>query len=358
MIILKTYNKSQLKSLINSADFLGFSFSPISFHRGTSQMNNPRATENDTLLILAFKDEKIAGYLGILPDDIFEKNKKIHCGWLSTLFIDPKFRGKKIAQKFLEKAFSEYEGQILITEFTPEAENLYHKTQQFDVQKTLKGMGFYYLFNFKKVLPSKNTDWKKFLAVLKLIDFSSNLVLKTFYNLKNINSKKMISYSKLDQETRVFIERNHKQNIFNRGLSEIEWITENPWILNGENKTLNYQFSAFDQNFEFLFLKIYTGTKLSNVLFLSVRNKTLKLQRVFGEDFKVCVEYLHQYILKNHIINFICFDENINSLMSQKYSIFKKERYRKFMMHKSLKEKLSEDFYFNVSAGDSDSIFT
>lgn len=357
MIEFKTYNKYQLKNLIDSAEFKNFVFLPISRHRGLSQINNPRAKEEDILLIIAFEGEEIAAYLGILPDDFFSENEKIHCGWLSTIFVDPKFRGKRIAQQLLEIAFEAYNGHILITEFTTEAENMYVKTQKFDIQKPLVGMNFYFLFNLQKVLSTKKVLWEKFSPLLKIVDFSANFLLKISYSFKKINPKESQTF-KLDEEISSFIEKNQVENSFKRSIAEIKWITNNPWILVGVNKDFNYQFSAFDKNFEYLFLKIYKENKLSSVLFLSLRNKTLKLQRLFGTDYEDCANVLLNYILKCKIINFISFDDNINSLMDGKFSLFKKARFRKFMMHKSLTKNLSENFQFNVTALDADAVFT
>lgn len=141
-------------------------------------------------------------------------------------------------------------------------------------------------------------------------------------------------------------------------VDEIKWLTKKPWVLNGENKNLNYQFSAYDKIFEFLFIKTFENNELTGVLFLSVRNKTLKLLKIFGNDYEAFAENIYRYILKNKINNFICFDENINTILRKKYSLFTKERFRKFIMEKALKQKLSEDFHFKATALDADADFT
>ncbi|MGC4129396.1 MAG: GNAT family N-acetyltransferase [Bergeyella sp.] len=363
MIVLKTYNKQDLETLIKSEEFSKFPFLPVSFHRAVSHTKNPRALENDTLLILAFEDEKLAGYIGVLPDDIFHQDKKFHIGWLSTLFVHPDFRGKKIAQKLLSKACEEYDNHILITEFTPEAENMYLKSGNFEYLNPLYGRTFYYRFNLKEILPAKKESYKKFQPLLRFTDFMGNAVLNLGYSVSSSDFKNVKITNKIDEETADFIRKNENHNSFSRNLEELSWFINYPWILHNSKKDSNekreYLFSDYEPQFEYLILKIYDKDVLTDILILSVRNSTLKLHYWFGNsNSEKCAEVLHRYILKNKIICFICFHEKINHYLDTKFSLYKKERIRKFFIHKELKHRLdSEGFVFQAAAGDGDCIF-
>lgn len=122
MIRIETYNKIQLKELLNSDKFLSFDFLPITKHRALSHIQNPRAKDEDILLTLALEEEKLAGYLGTFPDEIITEENNIKFAWLSTLYVNENFRWKKIDQKLLDQAYLSYNNKIGITEFTKEAE--------------------------------------------------------------------------------------------------------------------------------------------------------------------------------------------------------------------------------------------
>lgn len=360
MIFLETFNKVQLQKLITSGRYKNFPFLPISIHRAISHINNPNLADDKTTLILAFFNGKLAGYIGVMADTLISNHNKIQVGWLSTLFVHTDFRGKQIAQQLLNKACEEYEGKILITEFTPEAEKMYIKSKMFSYQAPLVGMSYHFLFNFQKILPVKNEKWNNISAVLKFCDFTLNSVLKLIYKLKKNTKDNFEIKNTTDTEIEDFIKKNKKQNIFNRNLPEINWILDFPWVLSGKNpeKTV-YQFSDFDEKFENIYIKIYEHKILKTVLMLSVRNTTAKVHFVIGDYHpQISAEALYFYIIKNNIRNLICFDPDINEQFKHVYILFRKERIRKFLMHKNLLTLLDKDFVFDVSAGDGDAIFT
>lgn len=360
MISLETFNRFKLQELIRSERFNNFSFLPITVHRALSHINNPNLEDNQTTLILAFEDNQLAGYIGIMGDIILHKQKKISVGWLSTLFVHPNFRGKKIAQILLNKACEEYEGKILITEFTPEAESMYLKSKMFSYQKPLNGMSYHFLSNLQKILPIKNKKWNKFSDVLKFGDFTINIFAKQVYKLKRFSKNDFEIIKEFDSEIEDFIKNYKKQNSFDRNFSEIHWITKFPWILSGKNsEERDYQFSDFDDNFEYVFIKIYKDKILKTILMLSVRNTNAKLHFVIGErDPQLCSEILYQYALKIRITNLVCFEDDINKNFESRTFLFRKQRIRKFLMHNNLLEIVGNDFVFDISAGDGDAIFT
>ncbi|UZT97400.1 GNAT family N-acetyltransferase [Chryseobacterium fluminis] len=100
MIHLRTLNKKQLEELVSSGDFKKHDFLPISEHRAKSQIKNPKADHHQTLLILAYDDEQLAGYLGCLPDDFDLNGERFSYAWLSTLYVSHKFRGKESPRVF------------------------------------------------------------------------------------------------------------------------------------------------------------------------------------------------------------------------------------------------------------------
>ncbi len=357
MITLKTYNRKQLQELINSEMFGEFRFIPISKHRAISQINNPRATHEDTLLILAFSEGELAGYIGILPDDLFLKKERVHIGWLSTIFVHSDFRGKKIAQILLAKACEEYVGNIMLTEYTPVAEAIYKKSGFFEEIPFLEGKAFHYYFNLATILPTKNDKLKKAVPLLKGIDSLANFCIEIF--TKKSKSLQKLAVSKImDAEISEFINNSVKASSFQRKSNEINWIIGFPWILDGK-KDSRYCFSDFEHHFQNVFLKVYHNNSLQSVLLLSVRKNGAKLLFNFGtNNFEEAAECLHSYLLENKICSLISFDENINRHLEKLGSIYTKARIRKFMIHKAVKTQLGNGLGFIIYGGDGDAAFT
>lgn len=362
MISLQTYNKSQLKELVISERFRQFPFCPISVHRAQSHISNPAAGDEDTLLILAFEQQDLAGYIGILPDMINKEQQAVKTGWLSTIFVHPDYRGKKIAQQLLQKACDEYLGHIIITEFTPEAGNMYMKSNLFIPKESLQGRAYYFRSDLHKILPVKNKKWSNFKPALKILDDGINAYVKIMHRTSSHAFQKFEIIKSLDGESAIFISTNQTYNSFNRNTAEISWITGYPWILNRQPyEPADYQFSAFDKKFEYVFIKIYTGAVLSTVLMLSVRNGTAKLHFAFGskgKDAGVSAQVLDAYIRKENISILISFDQEVNKHLDKIRTLYKKDRQRHFLMHKNLDQVLGNNFGFNVAAGDGDAVFT
>jgi len=88
MIRIEILNKIQLKGYIDSPDFYHSDFVPISKHRAISHINNPRAGDDDILLLLAYEGDKLVGYLGVLPDFIYIDEKPNKIGWLSCIYVE------------------------------------------------------------------------------------------------------------------------------------------------------------------------------------------------------------------------------------------------------------------------------
>jgi len=85
MIQIRQLNKAQLLTFIYSEEYKNLTFIPITKHRAISHIHNPRADDDDIILFLAYENEELVGYLGVLADKIYYQNSPIKCGWLSCL---------------------------------------------------------------------------------------------------------------------------------------------------------------------------------------------------------------------------------------------------------------------------------
>ena len=65
---IKTFTVADMRTALVSEDFWRTKTLPITKHRALSYSRNPRADEDDPVLLVAYQDNRVVGYLGILPE--------------------------------------------------------------------------------------------------------------------------------------------------------------------------------------------------------------------------------------------------------------------------------------------------
>jgi GNAT superfamily N-acetyltransferase len=256
MIEIRRLNKADLSRYITSEDYLRAQVIPISKHRALSQISNPRADARDILLLIAYENDVMLGYLGVLPDEIYaESNEPIHCGWMSCLWVDPGQRGRNIARQLIDACFESWHHRILLTEYTEAAGGLYAKTGLFTSLHHSKGRRWYVRSDLRTILPPKNDTFKKIIPVLKLADFIFNLWLNPFSVLqkKSHNEYRMQFVSNISADFVELIDKQENNELFCRSSKDLEWILQNPWIKEcpGKNSDANkYHFTSVENIFK------------------------------------------------------------------------------------------------------------
>ena len=336
MEILKL-NQVGLKDFIDSGAFESYDFLSITKHRAYSQLQNPLAKEDDILLFLAMEDHRLAGYLGCLPDELVSEDKTHHFAWLSTLFVSPDFRGKKIAQKLLNEAFASYNNKIFITEFTPEAEALYNKIKAFIYIEPKIGWRYYFRFDLEDLLPRKKPVFSKLKLGLKAADKVGN----TLVDIKNKVWKKQDSQYRLTSEWSSELQNFVTQQAGQKMKDRLDWIVNNPWLLHG-SADQRYLFSSFTHAFDYSFIVIYDKENvLKALLMVSVRNGHLKILYRFGtppqrHDF---TEAVHWFVVKYKINMLTCYSDvlNFDFITGDVGQLLKRPMERRYMVHKEFK---------------------
>ncbi|MFP3593663.1 GNAT family N-acetyltransferase [Chryseobacterium sp. SIMBA_038] len=359
MIHLKTFNKKQLGEFVSSGDFKKYDFLPITAHRAQSHINNPKANDDQTLLILAFDDDNLAGYIGCFPDNFIIDGKVFNYAWLSTLYVSSNFRGKRIAQSLLQKAFEEYNENLALTEFTKEAEGLYNKMGTFEYIQPKIGKRYYFRTDLATIIPSKKPKTGHLQPLLSLGDS----VLNSLISVKNCFIQKpdfkFEILDKIDAESAGFISKFHT----NRNAEELNWAIENPWVLESKNKEENYLFSSYSESFKYFWIKIYDKkNELKTCALLFVRDGHLKISYLFStSDLEQFVTFLSYFIVKNKINSLTSYQTEFNK-KAESMNIFPKihqrNMERRYMFHKQLIKNLPNGFDPHFQDGDGDCVMT
>lgn len=361
MIQLKTFNKKELEDFVSSGEFRQYDFLPITEHRAMSHIHNPKATEEQTLLILAFYEGRLAGYMGCLPDFFEIERKAIRFAWLSTLYVSNEFRGKKVAKALLQKALDEYNNHVIMAEFTKEAEVFFHHIGSVESLFPKNGKRYYFRLDSATVLSEKKTWVKAFKPLLHLSDTIAN----TLIGIKNIGTGKpkfrFEVLNQMDTEIKNFASSYHGQ----RTVDEINYFTKNPWILEGRKRDDNYFFSSYAEVFKYVWVKVYNKQgNLETVSLLLLRDGHLRIPYIFSNgnsSIHKFIQFLNIFIIQNKIKMMTVYNEILNEKIKESKSlsrIYEKDFKRDYLFRKELLKSLPENFNPHLQDGDGDCMMT
>ncbi len=360
-------NSKSLTAYINSEAFEKMPNIPISRHRAIAQINNPRVDEEDVLLLLAMEGEQLVGYIGMVPDWIFQGEFKSKCAWMSCIWIDGSQRGKGIANRLVRKCFEVWDKKIVFTEFTPAAKRLYDKIGIFTDLHIKQGLRLYIRMDLANILPPRKAIFEKSKKALRFMDQFSNLVLDRrlpFFDQEadgfNYTLVKFLSPS-----VRQLIDTTSPNNIFKRNIEELEWILEFPWVLSGmDADPLNeqYFFTSADHSFDYYPIEISNHRQeVIAFILLTKRNDTLKIPYCFAaqEQIPMVAQLIKRFILKYKVKTFTSYHAHLNEYLedNSSYAIFKKAVNRHYLMGKELAENLDLSLV-EIQDGDGDAAFT
>ncbi|MBS1595517.1 MAG: GNAT family N-acetyltransferase [Bacteroidetes bacterium] len=363
---ITTYNAAQLHEFIRSDEFRSMPVIPISTPRAISHMYNPRAESDDVLLIIARDAGRMVGYLGVLPDKIFNERSEAHrCGWLSCMWVDPEVRGKGIAKKLIGTAFDTYHDHILVTEFTPEAQGLYDRSGHFNALRTNDGLRCYLRFNLHEVLPKKNERYKKLVPVLAVVDALANISINMRLRARSPRTSSLIfePVANVDEEISALIQSYSPYSFERRDRAELNWIKEYPWLVTGaEEESKKYHFSVNATRFENRFIKVMEGETLRGFMHLTIRDNHLKIPYVFLADKHIpdALEHIYDLMIGQCLNMLTVLHPSIVNYL-QKHSspfVYKRSIKRNYIITKTLDAHFSDHASLRIQDGDADCAFT
>lgn len=301
------YTKQDLIEKINDATFWKFENLPIPRHKAVAQVNNPNASDNDVLLIVAFEKDQPISYLGILPDKINLNTNIKKIAWLSTWWVHGDFKETSIAGILFFQAWKIYNGEIAISTFSKEAEKFYNKLNRFNI--LVKRHRCYYIFNI-----SSNLLLEKFPSLKRIswmVKFAENLmrpISKIVLMIKGIGLKTPKDYyyeyvEYLDKETIDFIAKNSKNDLCPKNTDYLKWkFNYRSSILAPliEKQQGVYAFSGYSKSLQQIRIKIYKKSKLVGFLEMRCSGGMISIPffYFFPENFDLAALVLHKHIQK------------------------------------------------------------
>ena len=364
MIQYRSIKLNELEEYIQSSDYLNSDIHPISKHRANSYITNPRSKKENTVLILAKQNGKLLGYIGILPDYI-KKIEPIYFGWFSCLWLGENSRGLGIANELIKKAIEAYNSNIILTEFVPSLYDKYKKIGLFDFEYTLIGTRIYIKSTLRFILTKKHPNLTLLKPFLGFLDLFINLGMQAvnFISLRNTKETIYSELTSFDDESIEFINKFNQNKIFNRSITELNWIIKYPWILSPKSlypESNKYYFSSIADKFEYKIVKVNNFEKrIVGVLFFTNRDGHLKLQYAYynHSDIHNVMEAILSYCFNKDFHTCSIYDKHISALLQKNSGIIlKKKIYRKYLISNELKNQFEDNSI--IEAGDGDCVFT
>ncbi len=356
----------EIQEFIDSEGFKELKNRPISYHRATSYINNPRAKSEDIAITLLYINKQLIAYRCLYSDYYFNGNKKVNFAWISGSWVHPEYRRKGYSMMLLKHCSILKNGHLMFSNYAPESKSLYDKSNQFKEIANLSGKRFYFRFSFAELLPPKHPFFKKIKPLLFFTDFLLNRLfdIRFYLNKQKVNKIKVHETSNIDSEIQAFIEKHHKQNPFRRSIKELNHAIRFPWVIEKAHSDINddkYFFSSSSKVFKNIMVKIYNEEQqISAFIFLKIRNHSLTIPYTFFEENElfILVKIILFYVKKHRINYLTSFNERINrEIMKQKtFILFSKKISRRFFAGKTITKHFSaSDCFFD---GDGDNLFT
>lgn len=336
---------------------------PITSLRLCSQVQNPRVTETDVVLIVAFDESgTILAYAGALPSVVFSGTEQQRAMFNTCWWAHPA-KGATIAFPLLIKLFSFYQHKVVFNDLSEHTVTLLGKMPAYQLLPPLQGQSWYLRMNTAKFLSGSNKLKK---ISCKILDGFFNSVIKVAVNVFSDKFKDAIVQQITDwdePELNQFIDRYNLNDVTRIGCTELKWITRYKWLTNDkafQSEADRYPFSLLAESFNNHPLKIYIQGQLVGVALLTERNNHAKIPYFWyhpsylDEVSRVLVDYVYQQRffalsvyrpeLKNAFLSLI-------KVRLFKRTITKYRGYTKNLESFHLSDKIWQD-------GDGDSVFT
>lgn len=324
MTELRKIFKSDIPNLLSDTAFWQHDFLAISKHRLYAHYKNPTSSDDDVVLLLAYLNQELVGYMGVFMDQITLDGVAQKIGWLSTWWVHPKTKGTGIGRQILDEMYQINGGKIGISQFTPSAKRVYDKSGYFTDLKQNLGIKAVLRSNLVFVIPTLQPRAKKMLPLLRFTDSIVNGFLNVKLSFQKNHVKKNLKgisveyLNVIDQDVADIIKKHNKNHISSKGNAFFEWLKAYHWVqesplLSMTNKD-KYEFSIYDISFNVYLIKILEQGVCVGFVVLQKRNHVSKLLFAYYDDTqhsKLVANVIKLQLMEQNTRELICYDEAI-----------------------------------------------
>ncbi|MDH7514300.1 MAG: GNAT family N-acetyltransferase [Bacteroidota bacterium] len=286
-----SYTKSSLAEFLRSELFQSLENIPINPKRGLAHVMNPRAAEGDTLLIAAYHERNLVGYLGILPDLAHSTSPPTAVGWMTCLWVKESSRGRKLAWELLQHAVNAWNGRLCVTRMVPWLETVFQRLGIFHPTMRKKGLRAYLRMPLAMVLPPRRKLFYSVRPLLHAFDCCVNTIHDPLVRIWKPPCPQGLTWEvvgTIPEDAVDFIERMNCGEWTRRGREEFDWILRYPWVVEApadHDDTRRYYFSSRCKRFFLRCLCVRDkGDTLKAFALVQVRNSAMTVPYVYAYE--------------------------------------------------------------------------
>lgn len=281
---IQPYTVNDLKEKLQQNSFWNTPVLPITRHRALSHIHNPRADRDDVVLFVAYDNDSIIGYFGVLPDKIYLHDVEYKIAWGSTIWVDPRLRGSTIGRSLLLAAFKHHD--ICSSGFTRSGKMVADASGKFSTLRESEGTAFIVRSCCSFLLPKQFPKLRRLRPALEVVD----KIMNKFVDLRLFLWKKTkpryqtdhIEFiTELDEQTDHFIRQQSRKELSRRTAQELNWIIKFPWVLPAprpDNTSARYFFSSISKRFLYLNVKVFDATdSMIGFIMFKVKDNTMNI---------------------------------------------------------------------------------
>jgi hypothetical protein len=362
---IEKIHKKDIPSFLRDRDFSAFPFLPISRHRLISHYNNPTCEDDDVVLLLAYSNNVLVGYMGIYMDLIGLDGVVEKIGWLSTWWVDPKTKGSGIGRKILETMYEVNAGKIGISQFTPSAKRVYDKSGYFYTLKVNEGIKAVLRSNFSLLMPLLFPKFRA-QAAWKILDGFFNFFIDLKLALQKrtiISSLKdiIIEYQNVpDPAAEAIINKFNQNHISQKTTEFFEWLRKYNWVLEAPLIEMTdkdrYEFSMYARKFSIYYLKVMQRGACIGFITLQKRDDVCKVLFAYydkTEHSDIISNIIKLQAINQNIKEVVTYDDGICTNFNKSgVFIYKRKKTKQSIISKAFQKENFDDVTMNFGDGD------
>jgi hypothetical protein len=370
MIEIKKVLKKEIPNILNDDSIWKHEFLSATKHRLYAHYKNPDTSDDDIVLLLAYLDNELVGYMGVYINKISLNNKEHKIGWLSTWWVHPKTKGTGIGKEILNTMYQINNGKIGISAFTESAKRVYDKSGYFYTLKVLKGVKAVLRSNLKVIIPLLMPKLRKLKPLFNLFDGIFNILIDAKLNIQKFNIKNKLDkididyVNIIDHETNEIINKYNANHLSNKKPEFFEWLKAYQWVQEAPviEKTLKgkYEFTMCDRSFNIYLIKVLSENVCIGFIVLQRRNNVIKVLFAYYDKIKysgIISNIIILQAINQKVSEIVCYDEAIcHELKNSSVFIYKRKKVSESIISKAFNISNFDDVVMNL--GDGDSCFT
>jgi hypothetical protein len=328
---VKKIRLSELENFVNSKEFQNYEVIPISSIRAQSYLANPHGHPDDIVLYLGFIANKLVAFRSIFADTIHSDGQQLRFGWCSGAWVHNLFRRKGYSKQLLQEAYTDWNGKLMFTNYSPEAEKLIINSKRFQAIHQFEGCRAYAFVKTEKLLNEKNYSLPGLYPTLNFIIRVGIRFNRIFFRPSPPQSVAFEMLSQPDKDCYDFLKQQPGNSFSQKDQAFFNWLFQYPWL--SDKKTpdaVRYPFSVFSEAFSYQTIKVYDNKSFKGFFIFSLREGHLKTLFFYVPDLYLheIALFLKNYCLKYEIERLTVYKKQLaDELLKRKFPFLHAKRY-------------------------------